>query len=211
MKCRSLIRCLLKHTPFWRFYEKYQVIRWQRRNPDGAPPHIVKETLLKEYADCFRLVKFIETGTFKGEMVSVMRHLMEEIWSIELDHNLYENAKRKFRRYQYIHILQGDSAQVLKNILGSIKDPCLFWLDAHYSGGITACGNQETPVISELNHIVHRGVLGDVVLIDDARCFIGTNDYPTIAELKSFIRTRRPEWEFAMAHDVIRLTPTKKD
>jgi len=210
MKSRGVIRCILKHTPLWKLYQKYQVVQWQRQDPDGPPPHIVKETLLKEYADRFHLVRFVETGTLTGAMVSAMRRVMKEIWSIELDHDLYENAERKFHRFENIHILEGDSAQVLGKLLGSTQEPCLFWLDAHYSGGITACGEQETPVISELKHIIRRNVLGDVILIDDARCFTGHNDYPSIAELESFVRANRPEWELVIASDVIRLTPAPK-
>lgn len=184
--------------------------QWQRQNRVGAPPYAVKEMVLKEYADRFSLVRFIETGTFMGDMVCAMRCVMEEIWSIELDHSLCEHAKRKFRRFQNIHILEGDSAKLLGTILASIQEPCLFWLDAHYSGGVTAYGKQESPIIQELDHVLHHNVFGHVVLIDDARCFTGDNAYPTIAELESLIQRHRPEWRFTVAHDIIRLTPAKK-
>ena len=33
------------------------------------------------------------------------------------------------------------------------KTPAIFWLDGHYSAGITAMGEQATPIFKELTHI----------------------------------------------------------
>ena len=56
--------------------------------------------------------------------------------------------------YQHVYILQGDSTHVLSAILGKISQPCLFWLDAHCSGGQTARGELETPIMWELSCIL---------------------------------------------------------
>jgi hypothetical protein len=44
-----------------------------------------------------------------------------------------------------------------------------------------------------------------VILIDDARCFTGENDYPTLDELKSFVAERKPNHKFSVEHDIIRI------
>jgi hypothetical protein len=49
-----------------------------------------------------------------------------------------QKAKHRFRADPNIHILQGDSGEILPKIMGDISQPCLFWLDEHYSGGINA-------------------------------------------------------------------------
>jgi hypothetical protein len=48
-----------------------------------------------------------------------------------------------------------------------------FWLDGHYSDGITFKGDKDTPIVDELNHIsMNLDRYNEVcVLIDDVRCF----------------------------------------
>ena len=53
----------------------------------------------------------------------------------------------------HVTIFQGDSATVLPKLLATIQEPCLFWLDGHYSGGITALGKSITPILDELQTI----------------------------------------------------------
>mgnify|MGYP001369983704 CR=1 FL=1 len=42
---------------------------------------------------------------------------------------------------------------MLKNIIKNIDKPALFWLDGHYSGGVTGMGDNETPILEELEQI----------------------------------------------------------
>jgi len=77
---------------------------------------------------------------------------------VELSTELYERAKRKFSRYKHISIFKGDSSKVLPEILSQIEEPCLFWLDGHYSKGITATGEKETPILEELKHIFNHPI-----------------------------------------------------
>ncbi|MCG2740183.1 MAG: hypothetical protein L6300_08080, partial [Syntrophaceae bacterium] len=77
-------------------------------------------------------------------------------------------------------------------------------LDSHYSGGETAKGKQETPIRRELLHIFSHPIAGHVILIDDAHCFDGTRDYPSLGELKNIILAARPSWVFEVRDDIIR-------
>jgi hypothetical protein len=89
--------------------------------------------------------------------------------------------------------------------LKDVKEPCLFWLDAHYSGGSTAKGDFETPIMQELQCILgHQLAESHVVLIDDARCFVGRNDYPALDELRQFILGIYAGWIFEVENDIIR-------
>ena len=100
--------------------------------------------------------------------------------------------------------MYGDSIDVLPEILAKIEQPCLFWLDAHYSGGVTAKGKKETPILQEIQYILNHDIDRHIILIDDARCFNGQNDYPTIQELKNIILSHLPDWLFEIDNDVIR-------
>jgi hypothetical protein len=164
-----------------------------------------KQGIVKEYAAHFDTRNLIETGTYRGDMVNAMRHHVDRIWSIELDEGLFKKARRRFRRDRRISILRGDSGKILPEILTSVTKPCLFWLDGHYSGGITARGDEETPIRKELSQILKHPVEGHVILIDDARCFDGTHDYPTIDEIEKTVKETRPSWVFDVKDDIMRI------
>jgi hypothetical protein len=44
----------------------------------------------------------------------------------------------------------------------------MFWLDRHYSGGFTAKGEKDCPIIEELDAISNGSHLKHSILIDDA-------------------------------------------
>ena len=186
-----------------RFEKKY--LHWQESGSVLPMPHYGKQKVVSEYAERFPRPIFIETGTYTGHMVYAMLNMFEEVYSIELDQMLAEKARRLFAGYRRVHIVEGESSQVLPGILAGIQRPCLFWLDAHYSGGSTAKGPLDTPIVEELNCILcHDCADSHVLLIDDARCFTGGNDYPDINVLKQHILNRRPGWIFEVKDDIIR-------
>lgn len=180
---------------------------WRKSGKAGAPPpHIIKEQIIREYAKRFSTPVLIETGTYFGDTVYAMRKRFRRIISIELDEALYRRAKTRFKNFAHVAILHGDSAELLPTILREEKARCLFWLDGHYSGGLTAKGQYETPVLEELKHIKSAGD-DHIILIDDARLFQGKNDYPTIESLESFVRSQWPRNIFAVSDDIIRIHP----
>lgn len=126
--------------------------------------------------------------------------------SIELDQHLYRQAHNRFRNWLNVKTYQGDSGEVLPRILARLHCPALFWLDGHYSGGETAKGEADTPISIELQAILESRIKGHVVLIDDARCFDGTSDYPFIEDLLAIVR-RDPNYRIEISADIIRLTP----
>ena len=107
--------------------------------------------------------------------------------------------------HQYHYFQQLILDPILPEILNEIEDPCLFWFDAHYSLGNTARGEKETPVLEELKHIFKHPIEKHVILIDDARCFIGQNDYPALKELKELVLNRYPRSIFEVEDDIIRV------
>jgi len=58
-----------------------------------------------------------------------------------------------------------------------------------------------------LNHILCADDLKHVILIDDARSFGISEDYPTIQELKNFILSLRKNVKILNADDIIRVVP----
>jgi hypothetical protein len=186
-----------------------QIDRWRQQGKPIPPHHAVKERIVACYARAFGVTTMIETGTFLGDMDYAVKDLFGEIYSIELGAEIAQRARRRLRPYPHIQILQGDSAAVLPRILEGISASCLFWLDGHYSAGITAKGEVETPILQELSIIFAHAVKDHVILIDDARCFDGSHDYPTLAAVKEMVARHRPGYAFTVVNDVLRIHPQR--
>lgn len=92
----------------------------------------------------------------------------------------------------------------MAEIVEKIHEPCLFWLDGHYSSGVTARGEKDCPIFEELNAIfsINTG-LNHIILIDDARLFTGKGGYPEVGELTDFIRSKNENYQVLTEWDVI--------
>ena len=174
------------------------------------PPHWVKQKTIQTYQKKYRVITLIESGTCLGDMVDAQKAYFKKIYSIELGKELFENAKNRFINENNITILQGDSGKVLPTILKELKDPAIFWLDGHYSGGITAKGDKECPIFEEIDAIFENKKLNHIILIDDARCFSGVNDYPPLDNLTNYVKNKNNDYRVNVKYDIIRFTPPKK-
>lgn len=109
---------------------------------------------------------FVETGTYHGRTTYQALRDFKKIHTIELSQEWYEKAKAQFKNKKHVVCYQGDSAKVLEKILPSINEPILFYLDAHHSGGTTAMGEDQNPLLRELPFIGARK-FQDIIFIDD--------------------------------------------
>lgn len=195
--------------------EKLKRIRWSIALKAGyffKNKHIIKQAIIFNLSNTNACTELIETGTFLGEMVSALRNHFKKIYSIELDLKLAKNAQTHFEGFKHIKILQGDSATVLQKLLTELKSTNpIFWLDGHYSGGITAKGKQTTPILDELRIIAEASnILSPIILIDDARLFDGTNGYPEMETIFIFKKDLFPNHTLAIKNDILILTPPIK-
>jgi hypothetical protein len=179
------------------------VKEWEAAGKPSPPPHQVKRRVILKAGKHNGYKILIETGTYMGEMVNAQKDHFKKIYSIELGDDLYANAVENFKNYPHISILHGDSGQVLKDLMPLINEPAIFWLDGHYSAGITAKGAKECPIYEELTAIFNGKPLAHILLIDDARLFVGQNDYPTTDELTREIKSKRPQAEVYCDWDII--------
>ena len=137
-----------------------------------------------EHSRRFGLRTLVETGTLFGDTIVATRRHFDRVYSIELSPELHTKARRRLRRFRNVTLLQGDSAEVLPQLLDEIDEPCLFWLDAHYSGGVSARAALDSPLRAELAAILAREHDRDVILIDDASYLSGERGWPTWDELR---------------------------
>jgi hypothetical protein len=195
------------------FFEKKEFLihqkefnEWKLKGCPVPPPHAAKQEKIEELARLYRCETFIETGTYLGDTIYSQRKNFKRLISIELSERLYKAAARRFRSYPEIEICHGNSGDILARIMSGIKTRALLWLNGHYSGGITAKGKTESPVYRELDAVFSNNDLRHIIMIDDARLFIGKRDYPTFEELKDFIQRKNPEYWINVDTDIIILT-----
>jgi hypothetical protein len=199
----SNLRNAFRETRLFHFYKSIsaqgEYLSWKLRAVPGAgAPHLVKQRTIAEFASKFNLRVLVETGTNYAHMLYVNQKRFREIYSVELDDRRAQSARRKFASRSNIHVLQGDSAKVLPQLLPDLKEPCLFWLDAHNF-------DIATPVKQELDAIYKYPVQGHVLLIDDARWFDGRTEYPTMDALREKTASEYPGRVVEVEDDIIRI------
>jgi hypothetical protein len=177
------------------------LFRWP---PEPSPP-ATKHALVARFART--VPNLVETGTFEGDMVEAQRENYSRIVSIEMADELCAAAQKRFAPYPHITILHGDSGQVLPDALRLLEGPAAFWLDGHYSGGVTAGGNVDPPILRELAMIAARQQPQDAILIDDARLFGWRRGYPALATVREFAARNWPHHKFQVESDVICIVP----
>jgi hypothetical protein len=179
--------------------------KWEREGYPIPTPHLYKQQLIQAYKLKYNYRILVETGTYLGDMVEAQKTYFDQVISIELSAFLYEKAKKRFKRDKHVTIYPGDSGQVLPSILKGMNTPAIFWLDGHYSKGITAKGDKDCPIFEELNAIFNASNLPHVLLIDDARCFTGNGEYPAVDAVSDLIKTKNNRYQISIAHDIIRV------
>lgn len=162
-----------------------------------------KLAVIEQYRKKYQYKTFVETGTFIGNMIELQKNNFDQIYSIELNEQLYKDAVEKFKNNSHIHLIQGDSGEKLREVTATLTQPAIFWLDGHYSTGITARGSKDCPIWGEFDAIFGYQKLNHLLIIDDARCFIGTHDYPTVRELKAYIKQKDPAYRCSVTTDMI--------
>lgn len=181
----------------------FSVVKWFLGGKKGPPPHYIKARTILDLRKKFGLTALVETGTYLGQTVAATKNKFKEVHSIEISEKLYQRAKKVFQKDENVHLYLGDSATTLPQVISRLDQPTLFWLDGHYSGGITEKGDKETPIMKELEAIFSSPRKGNVVLVDDARCFVGKNDYPTMDELRKQVLRFLPDASIQVKYDMI--------
>ena len=201
LKLQLVARNLLPQALLQRSLER-NLEEWERRR-EGPFPHLLKQEIVRGYAAASGARVFVETGTYYGFMLRACLGYFDKLISIEIESHFYRRARRIFKDYSNVSVLYGNSGELLPGVLAGIRCPSLFWLDAHYSGGLTGRAELETPIRRELEAILSHPYR-HTILIDDANCFDGTHDYPEIAWIETVAR-ERGGYSLSVSNNVIRL------
>ena len=127
----------------------------------------------------FNFTTMVETGCYEGDSLNFANSIgVEHLYSCDINEH-YVNRCRS--TVPTAHIFHQESISFLKDILPTLDQPTLFWLDAHYPiyYGLGA-ETEETkfPLVEELKLVKQfkRNVEKDVIICDDLRVLSPDNN-----------------------------------
>ena len=175
-----------------------------------------RRKVIAKYGQDWHIDILIETGTNNGDTPITLKHQFKMIHTIELEPTLYRTARARLSNLKHVHCHEGDSTEVLPQILKRLNEPAVIWLDGHCSGPGTARGDFDTPVVQELEALFEAVDRGHrhVILVDDARIFAGQPehndephyaDYPTLDWIEEL--ALKHDYDYVLLDDIVRLTP----
>ena len=155
---------------------------------------------------------WVETGTYLGTTTKYLSDLFPHVYSIEPELNLYTLACKRFEG-KNVTLFNDVSEKILPTLLPKLRGNVNFWLDGHYSAGVTFKGEKDCPIKEELQAIEQNFFNFDklTILIDDVRCFLPHNnsytDYPSIDYLVDWARRMNLQWR--IEHDIFIMQKNK--
>jgi len=179
-------------------------LQWAKRNYYAPSPHFIKQRCLLRNG--FPVATWVETGTFLGQTTRLLAKYGTYVYSIEPEPSLFARARLIFNSHSNVEIMNGTSEDIFPILLPRISGDVNFWLDGHYSSGITFKGAQDTPILDELNCISRNINKFDkiCVMIDDIRCFNPRlpeySSYPPLETLVDWAIKHNLVWH--IEHDI---------
>jgi FkbM family methyltransferase len=159
----------------------------------------------------FKYKNFVETGTYLGGTAIWASEHFENIYTIEIDHEISQKAFYNARNKSNIEFIVGDSSNELKIVTESLEGLNMYWLDGHWCQEVPRVSS-ECPLMDELNSIVTRE--SDIILIDDARFFMGIvpyphnpDNWPRVDDIILILKKRYPTHQIVIDFDIIMCLP----
>jgi len=156
---------------------------------------------------------WVETGTYLGRTTEWLAGFSTSVISIEPQQFLARYVARRLRHKTNVKVIEGLSEVVLATVLPQLNGNVSFWLDGHFSEGITGSGFSTTPIRHELALIEqHKNQFGSMtVFIDDFSSFgphkIDHRGYPPRTEIVNWAMRNDLLW--TVEHDVFVATSAK--
>lgn len=181
---------------------------------DGA----LKTELLQMLQRAFKIDAFVESGTYLGATTNKAADVFKEVHTVELSQELFNKAQERFKGRNTIFLHQGNSGIIFSTLLPKISSRVLFYLDGHYSGGITAQGPLNTPVLDELYAIRDAKKSDAVIMIDDIWLFQNSlypekirgtckEGYPTLSQVVNILLQINNDYQICFLGDALLAFP----
>lgn len=199
--------CGIFPSLFERYKSKKEMEAYRRsmlENGFRVPlPPVMKTAILRSSLREHSCRCLVETGTYLGDTCWAFRHECDQLFTIEISTDLADLALPRFIRHPHVHVLTGDSSELLKTVIPKLHYKTLFWLDGHFSGGMTGKGDIECPLYNEIEAILSMCKTEFVILIDDVRCLDKDPAYPKMDELVEFVKSHSSRYNISIANDIM--------
>jgi hypothetical protein len=174
----------------------------------------VPQSLAAGLRERLGLVRAIETGTYRGFSARRLAAAFPEVTTIEASPELARCAADTLADLAHVEVRVGSSRIVLPEVVDAAR-PTLYWLDGHWSGGVTAGRGDECPLLGELESIA-SGHPEDCILVDDARLFLAPPppphdpaQWPDVTALVHALERAKPGHAIVVAHDLVVCVPAR--
>ena len=171
------------------------------------------QKLITMLANEFTVINFVETGTYYGGTTTWASKHFKNVFTIEYSKELYQEAVSKFNQFKNVEVVWGDSRTELSKLVEKLNSSSIFWLDAHWSGGLTYGKTDQCPLVEEIN-ILNRSRFEHFILIDDARLFTSPpqlphqiEQWPNIASVINALNSGNGDRYIVIIEDVIIAVP----
>lgn len=181
----------------------------------GAVHISIDSALVDVLKGSLSLDVFVETGTFKGNSINLIKDRFREIHSIELSSELHQQAQARFKGLKHINLIKGDSEKALLELEPKLRNKAvLYFLDAHWCNSELA--TEKPAKCSLVNELRAIGTLNEdsVIVIDDARLFISApplpheiSEWPNFSDLLDGLRDLSSQHALEVINDSIIFYP----
>ena len=176
--------------------------KWYAREYCSPPsPHFVKQSVLLRHGT--KESCWIETGTYLGSTTKILAKEFKSVHTIEPSSQCLAIARQNNSNSDNITYYNGTSEEFFESACATICGDACFWLDGHYSSGITFQGDTVTPITHELT-IIERcssHFSSIVVFIDDIRCsHLEPANYPSLNYYVEWANRNNLNW--IIEHDI---------
>jgi len=182
--------------------DKRECDLWVKRGCLGNAPQFVKQSIFIRYG--IPNATWVETGTYLGTTTNFLEKNFGNVYTVEPSIELHANATKRFLG-RNIEVINGLSETVFPELIPKLSGNCNFWLDGHYSGGVTFEGESHCPIPQEFDAIEANLENFDkvAILVDDIRLFIPPMepDYPSIDWVVDWARKHNFTW--CIEHDIL--------
>ncbi len=159
---------------------------------------------------------FFETGTYEAGTTAAVAPHFDRVFSAELSPVLADRARQKLAPFKHVEVIQGSSPDILRARIPALRSlSVLYWLDAHWCGGLSGGMTNECPLLNELAAIGRLND-GSVVLIDDARYFLApappphkADHWPGLSAIETALRQISSSHSLWVINDVMIYAPNR--
>lgn len=169
-------------------------------------------SIVLKFKDEGNLVNFVETGTYKGGTCYWAAKHFKNIYTIEIDPEISKSTASQPDCPPNIKFYVGNSKNVLPGLVKELSGRTIFWLDGHWCNVSDLGKEEECPILEEIHAIKKQE--DSIILIDDARCFMGplppphdNAQWPGIDTIFITLKECFPRHYVTIADDVIYCVP----